>query len=83
MAELGGIRDDVKRIEKRIEKDSDDLFERVRKLEITTALSEQAMENAQRALEKEAAAVRRKFAIIAAAVGSAGAGAVSLLERLF
>lgn len=76
MAELGGIRDDVKRIEKRIDKDADELYERVRILEITTALAKQAMEN-------EAAAVRRNFAIIAAAVGSGGGAAVSLLSKLF
>lgn len=75
MAEIRGIREDVKRLEARIEKDSDDLFERVRVLEIDQALQKQNLETTRTTL-------KRDIAILAAAIGTGVSALVSVAVKL-
>ena len=79
MGELRGIRSDVARIEVRIEKDSDQLFERLRVCEVDIALNKQALKNAK----EDADNSRRKLIAIVAAAGSGAGALASLLARLF
>ena len=79
MGELKGIRSDVARIEGRIEKDADALFERVRQLEIDAALAKQSLRNAK----EETALSKKKLIAIVTAAGSGAGALASLLARLF
>lgn len=78
-AELSAKMDHVSavldRLEKRVEKDADELYERVRKLEIDQALHSQA-------LEHSAAQAKKNNAFIAAAVGALVSGLVAAAAHL-
>lgn len=63
------------RLENRIEKDSEDLFERVRKLEISIALAQQAHESWR-------SQSKRDLALVAAIVGTGGGAIASGVARL-
>lgn len=72
LAEFQGLRADVKRIEKRLNKDADELFERLRKAELAIALQEQH-------LTTERQSRRREVTIVASIVSAIGAAIVSAI----
>ena len=65
----------VERLEKRYDKDSEDLFERLRKVEIDCALTAQAHDTWK-------TQSRRDFAILAALVGTGGGAVASAIAKL-
>jgi len=75
LAELKGLRGDVKRIEKRIEKDADELYDRLRVAEIDVALVKQNVETTKSTL-------RRDIAVLAGIVGTISATIATALINL-
>lgn len=76
MGKLDTLGAGVKRLERKLEKDADDLFDRVRALEIGAAVSQQAFESS-------VVQSRRTFALVATIVGSSAGAVVSLLAKFF
>ena len=72
LAEFKGLRANVARIEKRLEKDSDEVFERLRKAEVAIALQDQL-------IDTERHNSRRQAAIVASIVSCVGAAIVSAI----
>ena len=75
MAKLEHVDQSVNRVEKRFDKDSEDLFERVRKLEVDIALAQQAHTSWK-------SQCKRDFALVAGVVGTGGGAIATAVVKL-
>lgn len=71
LAELKGLREDVRRIEKRIEKDADELYERLRVAEVDVALVKQNLESTRSTLKRDIAVLAGIVGTITATIATA------------